>query len=49
MMSSWQVEVSRSTADWASSWSCMRPSHSSGVLFEVTTVALLRCRATVSS
>src|SRR6266700_2450155 len=30
MTSSWQVEVSRSTADWASSWSCMRPSHSTG-------------------
>ena len=24
MTSSWQVEVSRSTADWASSGSCMR-------------------------
>ena len=49
MTSWWQVEVSRSTADWASSWSCMRPSHSSGVRLEVTTVALLRWRATVSS
>jgi hypothetical protein len=49
MTSSWQVEVSLSTADCASSWSCMRPSYSSGVLFEVTMVSLWRCRATVSS
>jgi hypothetical protein len=49
MMSSWQLEVSRSTADWARSWSCMRASHSSGVRLEVTMVAFLRCRETVSS
>src|SRR5260370_166163 len=30
MMSSWQVEVSRSAADWARRWSCMRGSRSSG-------------------
>jgi hypothetical protein len=30
-MSSWQVEVSRSMADWASSGSVMSGSHSTGV------------------
>ena len=49
MMSSWQVEVSRSTADWASSWSFMRASHSSGVRLEATMVAFLPWRATTSS
>jgi len=29
-MSSWQVEVSRSMADWASSGSVIRGSHSTG-------------------
>jgi hypothetical protein len=48
-MSSWQVEVSRSTADWARSGSVIRASHSLGSRFEVTMVACLRCRATVSS
>ena len=31
MMSSWAVETSRSTADWASSGSAIMVSHSSGV------------------
>jgi hypothetical protein len=38
-MSSWQVEVSRSMADWARSGSVMRGSHSLASRLEVTTVA----------
>jgi hypothetical protein len=48
-MSSWQVEASRSTADWARRGSLMRVTHSSGVRFEVTIVGFFRCRATTSS
>jgi hypothetical protein len=42
MTSSCAVEVSRSTADWASSGSVMMASHSSGLRLEVTTVAALQ-------
>ena len=35
MTSSWAVETSRSTADWASSGSLMMASHSSGSRLEV--------------
>ena len=48
-MSSWQVEVSRSMADWASSGSVIRGSHSLASRFEVTTVEALRCRSVMIS
>ena len=48
MMSSWAVEASRSTADWASSGSAIMDSHSSGVLFEVTMVEAFWWRSTQS-
>jgi len=38
MMSSWAVETSRSTADWARSGSAIMASHSLGSRFEVTCV-----------
>ena len=41
MISSWAVEASRSTADWASSGSAIMDSHSSAVRLEVTTVEVL--------
>ena len=49
MMSSWAVETSRSTADWASSGSAIMDSHSSGVRLEVTIVAARWWRSTHSS
>ena len=48
MISSWAVEARRSTADWASSGSAIMDSHSSGVLFEVTTVEARWWRSTQS-
>ena len=44
-MSSWQVEVSRSMADWASSGSVIMDNHSA-VRFEVTTVEARWWRST---
>ena len=41
-------EVSRSTADWASSGSVIMASHSAGSRLEVTMVAALWCRSTTS-
>ena len=41
MISSWAVETSRSTADWASSGSAIMDSHSSAVRLEVTMVEVL--------
>jgi hypothetical protein len=41
MTSSWQVEVSLSTAAWARSGSAIRASHSFGSRFETSTVAAL--------
>ena len=41
-MSSWQVEVSRSMADWASSGSVMSGSHSLASRLDVTTVEAFR-------
>jgi hypothetical protein len=49
MMSSWAVETSRSTADWARSGSAIMASHSLGSRFEVMMVAFLRCRSTINS
>jgi hypothetical protein len=49
MISSWAVETSRSTADWARSGSAIMASHSLGSRFEVSMVAVLRCRSTISS
>jgi len=43
------AEVSRSMADWARSASLIIDSHSAGSRFEVTMVAALRCRSTMSS
>jgi hypothetical protein len=48
-MSSWQVEVSRSMADWASSGSVMSGSHSLASRLEVTTVEALRWRSVMIS
>ena len=49
MTSSCAVEVSRSTADWASSGSAIMASHSSGSRLEVITVEALWWRSTTSS
>ena len=49
MMRVWAPEVSRSTADWASSASLIMVSHSDGSRFEVTMVEARRCRSTMSS
>ena len=48
-MSSWQVEVSRSMADWASSGSVIRGSHSLASRLDVTTVEALRWRSVMIS
>ena len=49
MIRVWAAEVSRSTADWASSGSLIMVSHSAGSRFEVQIVAALRWRSTTSS
>ena len=49
MTSSWAVQTSRSTADWASSGSAIMASHSSGVRLEVTMVAARWWRRSTAS
>ena len=48
-MSSWQVEVSLSMADWARSGSVMSGSHSLASRLDVTTVEALRWRSVMIS